>query len=167
VIWRWRQSSYHGVSTSLTNSVSQAQCCTEKKNTHCTSLIKFESHRCPALPISIPAESQPGECVFARSQLYSSVIVISHSLNMRMRQAGASRKLHCLPACACEFMCDVSAAVQGIKTFKSLPKKHRSQPKNPARAARFLVTARRLRWTPRKRAAYAVHLLVAHRSSPR
>jgi hypothetical protein len=117
-------------------------------------LYLFESHRCPALHISNPAESPAGECVFARSQLYTSVIVISHSLNMQMRQAGASRMLQCLAAGACEFMCEVSAAVQGVKTFKSLPEKHILRPKNPAHSARFLVAARRLRWTPRKRAAY-------------
>jgi hypothetical protein len=49
---------------------------------------------------------------------------------MQMRQAGASRMLHCLAAVACEFMCEVSAIVQGIKTFKSFPEKHRSHPKN-------------------------------------
>jgi hypothetical protein len=108
-------------------------------------LYLFESHRYPALPISIPAESPAGECVFAQSQLHTSVIVILHSLNMRMHQAGASRMLHCLAADACGIICEVSAAVQGIKTFKSLPEKHRSHSKNPARSARFLVTARRLR----------------------
>jgi hypothetical protein len=102
-------------------------------------LYLFDSHRCPALHISIPAESPAGECAFARSQMHTSVIVISHSLNMRMRQAGASRMLHCLAAGACEFMCEVSVAVQGIKTFKSLPEKHRSHPKNPAHSARLLL----------------------------
>jgi hypothetical protein len=140
----------------------------KKKNfSPASPLYLFESDQCPALLISIPAESPAGEWFFARSQLHTSVIVISHSLNMRLRQAGASRMIHCLAADACEFICEVSAAVQGIKTFKSLPEKHRSHPKNPARSARFLVTARRLRWTPRKRAAYAAHLLVAHRSTPR
>jgi hypothetical protein len=58
--------------------------------------------------------------------------------------------------------------VQGIKTFKSLPEKTQvTRKKIPARSARFLVTARRLRWTPRKRAARAAHLLVAHPSPPR
>jgi hypothetical protein len=131
------------------------------------SAVLFETHRCPALLISIPAESPAGECVFARSQLHTSVIVTSHSLSMRMRQAGASRMLHCLAADACELICEVSAAVQGMKLFKSLQEKHRLHPKNPARSARFLFTARRLWWTPRKRAADAAHLLLHHRSTPR
>jgi hypothetical protein len=69
-------------------------------------LYLFESHRCPALPISIPAESPAGECVFARSQLYTSVIVI---FALAEYANAPSRMLHCLPADACEIMCEVSA----------------------------------------------------------
>jgi hypothetical protein len=50
---------------------------------------------------------------------------------MRMRQAGALRMLHCPADDACEFVCDVSAAVQRIKTLKSLPKTQITQEKIP------------------------------------
>jgi hypothetical protein len=91
--------------------------------------------------------------------LYTNEIVISHSLNMRMRQAGVSRMLHCLAADACEFICELSARGPRVAFFSFLSffqppcreskhlrasqKKIRSHSKNPVRSARFLVTARR------------------------